>query len=72
MRSIAILEELIDEWKDRGIKEHRKYTTLTAEISKAALGLTPSEYRKVKGLKGENLRDHATDLELIFSILGEA
>ena len=72
MRSIAIREELTDEWKDRGIQEHRDYAILTAEISKATFGLTPSEYRKVKGLKRENLRDHMTDLELIFSMLGEA
>ena len=72
MRSIAIREELTDEWKDRGIKEHRDYAILTAEISKATFGLTPSEYKKVKGLKRENLRDHMTDLELIFSMLGEA
>ena len=72
MRSIAIREELTDEWKDRGIKEHRDYAVLTAEISKATFGLTPSEYRQVKGLKRENLRDHMNDLELIFSMLGEA
>jgi len=72
MRSIAIREELTDEWKDRGIKEHQDYAILTAEISKATFGLTPSEYKKIKGLKRENLRDHMTDLELIFSMLGEA
>ncbi|MFT7299096.1 MAG: DNA-damage-inducible protein D [Sphingobacteriales bacterium] len=72
MRSIAIREELTDEWKDRGIKEHKEYSILTAEISKAAFGLTPADYKKVKGLKRENLRDHMTDLELIFSMLGEA
>jgi DNA-damage-inducible protein D len=72
MRSIAIREELTDEWKERGIKEHRGYAILTAEISKAAFGLTPAEYKKVKGLKRENLRDHMSDLELIFSMLGEA
>jgi len=72
MRSIAIREELTDEWKERGIKEHKDYAILTAEISKAAFGLTPSEYKKVKGLKRENLRDHMSDLELIFSMLGEA
>jgi len=72
MRSIAIHEELTDEWKERGIKEHKEYAILTAEISKAAFGLTPSEYKKVKGLKRQNLRDHMTDLELIFSMLGEA
>jgi DNA-damage-inducible protein D len=72
MRSIAIREELTDEWSERGIKEHKEYAILTAEISKAAFGLTPSEYKKIKGLKRENLRDHMTDLELIFSMLGEA
>ena len=72
MRSIAIREELTDEWKNRGVKEQREYSILTAEISKATFGLTPSEYKKVKGLKSQNLRDHMTDLELIFSMLGEA
>lgn len=72
MRSIAIREELTDEWKTRGVKEQKKYSILTAEISKAAFGLTPSEYKKVKGLKSQNLRDHMNDLELIFSMLGEA
>lgn len=72
MRSIAIREELTDEWKNRGIKEQIEYSILTAEISKATFGLTPSEYKKLKGLKSQNLRDHMTDLELIFSMLGEA
>ena len=72
MRSIAIREELTGEWKNRGVKENIEYAILTAEISKATFGLTPSEYKIVKGLKRENLRDHMTDLELIFSMLGEA
>lgn len=72
MRSIAIREELTDEWKNRGVKEQPEYAILTAEISKAAFGLTPSEYAEHKGLQRENLRDHMTDLELIFSMLGEA
>ena len=72
MRSIAIREELADEWKNRGVKEQIEYSILTAEISKATFGLTPSDYKKVKGLKSQNLRDHMTDLELIFSMLGEA
>lgn len=72
MRSIAIREELTDEWKSRKVKEQKEYAILTAEISKATFGLTPSEYKKVKGLKSQNLRDHMTDLELIFSMLGEA
>ena len=72
MRSIAIREELTEEWKNRGVKEQKDYAILTAEISKATFGLTPSEYKKVKGLKIQNLLDHMTDLELIFSMLGEA
>ena len=72
MRSIAIREELTEEWKNRGVKEQLEYAILTAEISKATFGLTPSEYKVVKGLKSQNLRDHMTDLELIFSMLGEA
>jgi DNA-damage-inducible protein D len=72
MRSIAIRDELTDEWKKRGVKEQRDYSILTAEISKAAFGLTPSEYAELKGLKRQNLRDHMNDLELIFSMLGEA
>jgi prophage antirepressor-like protein len=72
MRSIAIREELTEEWKNRGVKQQVEYAILTSEISKATFGLTPSEYKKVKGLKSQNLRDHMTDLELIFSMLGEA
>lgn len=72
MRGIAIREELTDEWDKRGVKVKREYAILTAEISKATFGMTPSEYKKHKGLRQENLRDHMTDLELIFSMLGEA
>ncbi len=72
MRSIAIRDELTDEWKKRGVREQREYSILTAEISEATFGLTPSEYARFKQLKRENLRDHMTDLELIFSMLGEA
>lgn len=72
MRSIAIREELTDEWKNRGVKEQKEYAILTAEISKATFGLTSSEYKKIKSLKSQNLRDHMNDLELIFSMLGEA
>ncbi|MBI4994019.1 Bro-N domain-containing protein [Candidatus Peregrinibacteria bacterium] len=71
VRGIAIREELTDEWEKRGVKEQRDYSILTAEISKATFGMTPSEYKKYKSLKRENLRDHMTDLELIFSMLGE-
>jgi hypothetical protein len=72
MRGIAIREELTDEWKKRGVKEDKEYAILTAEISKATFGLTPAQYKKLKGLKRENLRDHLNDLEQIFSMLGEA
>lgn len=71
MRGIAIREELTDEWKNRGAKDHQDYEILTAEISKATFGVTPSEYKKLKGLKRENLRDHMDDFELIFNMLGE-
>jgi len=71
MRGIAIREELTDEWQKRGAREQRDYEILTAEISKATFGITPSEYKKLKGLKRENLRDHMDDFELIFNMLGE-
>ena len=72
MRSVAIRDELTDEWKKRGVRERVEYAILTGEISKATFGMTPSEYAELKQLKRENLRDHMTDLELIFSMLGEA
>ena len=71
MRGIAIREELTDEWQKRGAREKRDYEILTAEISKATFGVTPSEYKKLKGLERENLRDHMDDFELIFNMLGE-
>jgi len=72
MRGIEIRETLTDEWKKRNVGQDREYAILTAEISKATFGMTPSQYKKFKGLKRENLRDHMNDLELIFSMLGEA
>ncbi|TLN05470.1 phage antirepressor protein [bacterium] len=72
MRGIAIRAELTEEWKNRGVNGEPEYAILTAEISKAAFGMTPGEYKQLKGLQRENLRDHMTDLELIFSMLGEA
>ena len=72
VRGIAIRDELTDEWKKRDVKTEREYSILTAEISKATFGMTPSEYKEFKGLKKENLRDHMNDLELIFTMLGEA
>ena len=73
LRGIAISQNLTDEWKERGIESERDYSILTAEISKATFGITPSEYKNLKGLtrKTQNLRDHMTDLELIFNMLGE-
>ena len=73
LRGIAIRQNLTDEWKERGITEKSDYAILTAEISNATFGLTPSEYKKYKGLmkKNQNLRDHMSDLELIFTMLGE-
>src|SRR3990167_6592081 len=71
MRGIAIREELTDEWQKRSVKEQKEYEILTADISKATFGVTPSEYKKLKGLKRQNLRDHMNDLELIFNMLGE-
>lgn len=74
VRGIAVRDELTNEWKKRGVKEGIEYAILTSEISKATFGLTPSDYKKYKGLTKpkENLRDHMTDLELIFTMLGEA
>ncbi len=72
MRGIEVRETLTNEWKKRGVKENPEYAILTAEISKAAFGMTPSQYQKFKGLERENLRDHMNDLELIFTMLGEA
>ena len=74
LRGIAVRQNLTDEWKERGVSSERDYAILTAEISKATFGMTPSEYKRHKNLpekSGENLRDHMTDLELIFTMLGE-
>ena len=74
IRGIQARDELTNEWKNRGVKEGKEYSILTAEISKATFGIIPSEYKSLKGLTkpSENLRDHMTDLELIFTMLGEA
>lgn len=71
LRGIAIRQDLTDEWKQREINKNLEYAILTNEISKATFGKTVEEYKKYKKLKGENLRDHMSDLELIFSMLGE-
>ena len=72
MRGIAVREQLTDEWSQRGAQSERDYAILTAEISKAAFDMTPSQYKKFKRLKHQNLRDHMDDLELILTMLGEA
>ncbi|MDX1902055.1 MAG: Bro-N domain-containing protein [Gammaproteobacteria bacterium] len=72
MRGIQIREELTEEWKKRDVGSDKEYAILTAEISKATFGMTPTEYKQLKNLSRENLRDHMTDLELIFTMLGEA
>jgi DNA-damage-inducible protein D len=71
IQTIEMRKQLTDEWKARGVNEGQEYSILTAEIAKATFGLTPSEHSKVKGLEKENLRDHMTNLELIFTALGE-
>ncbi|MBU1599097.1 Bro-N domain-containing protein [bacterium] len=73
LRGITIRQNLTDEWKERGIEGKRDFAILTAEISKATFGITPQEYKEFKGLteKNQNLRDHMTDFELIFTMLGE-
>jgi DNA-damage-inducible protein D len=73
LRGIAVRQELTDEWQERDICTQKDFSILTAEISKATFGMTPAEYRNFKGLneKSQNLRDHMTDFELIFTMLGE-
>ena len=72
MRGIAIRAELTDEWQKRGVDGEPEQALLTEEISRAAFGLSPAEHKNLKGLARENLRDHMTDLEMVFSMLGEA
>ncbi|MDO9043614.1 MAG: hypothetical protein Q7U64_14940 [Desulfocapsaceae bacterium] len=72
MRGIAVRQDLTDEWKKRGAKTSLEYAILTNEIMQGALDLRVDEYKQVKGLARENLRDHMTDIELILTMLGEA
>jgi prophage antirepressor-like protein len=72
LRGMVVRQDLTDEWKKRGVEKENDFSILTAEISKATFGMTPAEYKKFKGLSNENLRDHMRDLELIFTMLGEA
>lgn len=71
LQSIETRKQLTDEWKARGVKEGQEYSILTAEIAKATFGVTPSQHSKLKSLEKENLRDHMTPLELIFTALSE-
>lgn len=72
IRGAAIRDELTDSWKKHGVKEGKDFAILTSEISKATFGMTPQQHKQLKGLKGEPLRDHMNDLELVFTMLGEA
>jgi len=71
-RGIAVRNELTDEWKNRGIKHSLEYAILTNEIMVGAFEMKVADYKKLKGLKKENLRDHMDDMELIFTMLAEA
>lgn len=71
IQSIEVRKQLTDEWKKRSVEEGKEYSILTAEIAKATFGLTPTEHKNLKGLERQNLRDHMTTLELIFTQLGE-
>ena len=72
VRGIAVRQGLTGEWGKRGVEEGREFAILTNEIAKATFGKTVEEYREFKQLNKENLRDHMDDLELIFTMLGEA
>lgn len=72
MRGIAIRETLTEEWQRRGAREKIDYAILTNDIIKGAFNLTVEDYKKLKGLKRQNLRDHMEDIELILTMLGEA
>ena len=71
LQSIETRKQLTDEWKKRGVKEGQEYSILTATIAKGTFGLTPSEHADFKDLKKQNLRDHMTPFELIFTALSE-
>ena len=74
LRGIAIRQDLTDEWKERGIETQKDFSILTAEICKATFGMKPNEYKNFKNIPEKskaNLRDNMTDLELIFTMLGE-
>lgn len=70
--AIRIRNELTDEWQKRGVRKGKEYAILTDEISKAWSGMTTRQYKQLKGLKKENLRDNMSDLELVLNMLAEA
>jgi hypothetical protein len=72
MRGIAVRQDLTGEWMNRGVKTSLEYAILTNEIMQGAFDLKVEEYKEVKGLERENLRDHMTDIELILTMLAEA
>jgi DNA-damage-inducible protein D len=72
LKSIEVRKELTDEWKQRDVKEGQEFSILTATIAKETFGLNPSEHSKLKGLEKQNLRDHMTEFELIFTMLSES
>ena len=72
LKSIDVRKELTDEWKQRDVKEGQEFSILTATIANGTFGLNPSEHSKLKGLEKENLRDHMSELELIFTMLSES
>ena len=71
IQSIETRKALTDEWKERGVKEGQEYSVLTATIAKGTFGVTPSQHKDIKGLGNQNLRDHMTPLELVFTALSE-
>lgn len=70
--ALRIRNELTDEWKKRGVQKGKEYAILTDEISRAWSGMTTGQYKRLKGLTKENLRDNMTDLELVLTMLAEA
>ncbi len=72
LKSIEVRKELTDEWETRGVKKGQEFAILTDEITKAWSELTTKQYKKLKDLKKENLRDHMTNLELVLNMLAEA
>ncbi|MDI1317059.1 BRO family protein [Flavobacterium sp.] len=72
LKSIEVRKELTDEWDKRGVKKGQEYAILTDEITKAWTGITTKQYKQLKDLKKENLRDHMTNLELVLNMLAEA